>query len=171
MKGFGYHDSLDFLQSSFGFVNDKSKPLLMVIAMLSYIGENFLGFKAIFLLGYFLLISLEWGSGIAASRRRGEAHESRKLGRMILKIGLYTLLIGSLNMMAMGANFPSALGFELDPFQWIYWLVLVIIIWQLVVSVLENFTALGQRWAGIALKIINRKFYEKLDLQDDQNKP
>ena len=64
-------------------------------------------------------------------------------------------------------DFPSIGGFEFDPFHWLYWIVLIAIIWQLVVSLLENLDSLGFRFAKVLLKIINKKFYKTFELDDE----
>ena len=105
-----------------------------------------------------------------ASSKRGEKHESRKFGRMLLKIATYLVHIYILHTFSANVEFPSLGGFEFDPFHWLYWIVLIGIIWQLVVSLLENLDCLGFRFAKVLLKIINKKFYKTFEL-DDNNSP
>ena len=117
-----------------------------------------------------MLLIFEWITGVQASRKRGEKHESRKFGRMLLKIATYLVPIYILHTFSANVEFPSLGGFEFDPFHWLYWIVLIGIIWQLVVSLLENLDCLGFRFAKVLLKIINKKFYKTFEL-DDNNSP
>lgn len=165
LEGLGFKDWFDFKTSSFGFMNSE---LVIKIAIsfgaLASIIQTLFGIDWLFLIGYFIFICFEWISGVLASYRKGEKHESRKLGRMLFKIAVYTLLIMCLNLFHSRSHWPVILGYEIDPFLWLYWVVLLIIIWQLLVSILENLQVLGYKWAGIALKIINKKFYKQFDL-------
>lgn len=165
LKGFGFENYIDFSKSSFGFVGFKAGVIASFLAGVVAKSEYLFGVKFMFLVAYVALILLEWVSGVLASLSKGEEHKSRKLGRMILKVFTYAVLMLILNQFARTTSFPEVMGFDLNPFVWLYWVILLIIIWQLIVSLLENFKKLGFRWADIALKVINRKFYEKLDIE------
>jgi len=88
---------------------------------------------------------------------------------MLLKIATYLVPIYILHTFSANVEFPSLGGFEFDPFHWLYWIVLIGIIWQLLVSLLENLDCLGFRFAKVLLKIINKKFYKTFELEDDYN--
>lgn len=163
MQGFGFLSLDTFKISAFGFMTSKIFNIAFLIAVVNTV----FGFNHVFLFAYSLLIVFEWFTGVRASLKRGEKHESRKLGRMILKLGVYSLPIYVLNTFNKNANFPTVFGYELDPFLWLYWTVLLVIIWQLLISLLENLDCLGFRWAGVALKIINKRFYKQFDLDNE----
>ena len=163
LQGFGFRDSKDFLHSSFGHTFSMLFIKMDVILSFLFATVHFLfGFNHLFLTAYVVLLVFEWITGVQASRKRGEKHESRKFGRMILKIATYLVPIYILHTFSANVEFPSVAGF--------YWIVLIGIIWQLVASLLENLDCLGFRFAKVLLKIINKKFYKTFEL-DDNNSP
>ena len=170
LQGFGFKNSHDFLQSTFGHLNSLSIIKMDIILSFLFGTVHFLfGFNHLFLTAYVVLLIFEWITGVQASRKRGEKHESRKFGRMLLKIATYLVPIYILHTFSSNVAFPSIGGFEFDPFHWLYWVVLIAIIWQLVVSLLENLDCLGFRFAKVLLKIINKKFYKTFELNDNDD--
>lgn len=171
LEGFGFRDMADFRFSTFGFMGSNAlMNWAAIAAAFATFTHAFFGFSTSFLIAYVVLILFEWITGVTASLKRGEKHESRKLGRMFLKIIVYSLLIYIPNTFSKEAQFPEAFGYEVDPFLWLYWVILFVIIWQLVVSILENLDSLKFKFAGVLLKIINRKFYKNFDLEDESRK-
>lgn len=172
LDGFGFKNLDDFLSSTFGFLNSQNviKTDLVLGTLVSAVSFLF-GFNHFFLFAFVVLLGFEWYTGVKASLKRGEEHKSRKIGRMLLKIATYLTPIYILNTFAANSKFPVIMGYELDPFVWLYWIFLVGVIWQLFVSLLENYKCLGYRWAEVLLKIINKKFYEQFNLEDDNNNP
>lgn len=171
LQGFGFMHVKDFLKSSFGFIYS-SNLVIKWDLILGFILSAFpilFGFNHLFFYGFVFLVVIEWISGIKASFRRNERHESRKFGRMLLKLATYCTLIHILNLFTSNMDFPEVAGFEFDPFLWMYWAVLIAIIWQLLVSVLENLETLGFQGATIILKIINKKFYKTFEIENDEN--
>ncbi|WP_027391775.1 phage holin family protein [Aquimarina latercula] len=168
LQGFGFINYADFKTSSFGFMSDKIINLAAIGAVITSITTEIFGITPFFSIAYVVLIIFEWQTGLRASLKRGEKHESRKLGRMILKVATYTIPVYVLNTFQKEVVFPSVLGYEIDPFVWLYWTVLLVIIWQLLVSLLENLDALGYRYASTLLKIINKQFYKHFDIHEDQ---
>jgi phage-related holin len=171
LKGFGFIDIGDFFKSSFGFIytsNSIIKIDLIVAFIFSTVSFLF-GFNHLFLIAYVVLLLFEWITGIRASLKRGEPHESRKFGRMLLKIAAYLVPIYILNTFATNSDFIKIMDYELDPFSWLYWAVLLGIIWQLLISLLENLDSLGFRYAKIMITIINKKFYKQFELDADNS--
>lgn len=168
LDGFGFKNIADFKTSTFGFVSSKHIQLLCAISgfMVTLVDKLF-GFNWQFLMAYASLIIYEWITGVKASKKRGEAHQSRKTGRMLLKISVYTVLIIILNTFKSNTQFPVLFDFELDPFEFLYWFYLIIVIWQLTISVAENLVCLGYKWADKFIKVVNRTFYKKLELKED----
>jgi len=167
LQGFGFRNGADFVRSSFGHTFSWAfiKWDLLISAVFGTIHFLF-GFNHLFFTAFVILLVIEWGTGILASQKRGEAHESRKFGRMLLKIAVYLGLIYNLHTFSENVSFPIFGDFEFDPFHWLYWVVLIAIIWQTLVSVLENLECLGFRFAAVLLRIINRRFYRTFDLDD-----
>jgi hypothetical protein len=170
LDGFGFENWTDFKCSAFGFM--LSAKIVSGAAIFGFIAstiKELFGVSYVFFVAYAVLIIFEWITGVRASIHRGEKHESRKLGRMILKVATYSLPIYVLNTFQKEVKFPEVLGYEIDPFVWLYWTVLLVIIWQLLVSLLENLDALNFKYAKMLLIIINKKFYEKFDLNNGEN--
>lgn len=170
LQGFGFDNLTDFKKSAFGFMfSEKVIAGGSVVAFLTALAdsiESLFGINHAFFTAYAILIIFEWFSGIGASRKRKEQHSSRKLGRMILKIAAYSIPLYVLNTFSKNIVFPIVFGYEVDPFTWLYYTVLMVIIWQLLVSLLENLDVLGVPFASKLLKIINKKFYSQLGLDD-----
>ncbi len=169
LEGFGFENWLDFKLSTFGFITIKTiNASAFLTGLVTFIDTAF-GFNHKFLIAYVVLIIGEWATGVIASHNRGEKHESRKLGRMMLKVAVYSLMIYIPNTFQKESHFPEVFGYELDPFLWLYWIVIFVIIWQLVISVLENLKSLKFNFADVLLKVINKKAYEKLGIDEDSN--
>ncbi len=172
LQAFGFENFKDLKISTFGFILNK---WVLISSIITAGGINvlnskcpFFGLQYRFFIAYVGLVLFEWLTGVLASFHRGEKHESRKLGRMLLKVFIYTLLIALLHQL----TFIELFGFTnvsqmFNPFTWLYWMMLVVIVWQLWVSVLENLDDLGFRFAKIALKLINKTFENKLKINED----
>lgn len=169
LEGFGFANSLDFNKSLTGYVNEKIVYSIALISGFASLSESIFGVNAIFMTAYALLIIFETLTGIQASKKRGEKLESRKMGRMILKLGVYSSIIILLNLFKDNVSFPVMMDFELNPFNWLYWTTLLVIIWQLLISLLENLDDLNFRFAKVLLQIINKKFYEGLKITQDKS--
>jgi len=165
LKGFGFIDVTDLKASTFGFVTTTTLKYSGVFALV----KTLFGVDWLFFIAYVALISLEWYTGVKASFKQGKVHESRKLGRMFLKIMIYMSLLFILNSFKNGVKTPVFEGFEINPFAWLYWVVLFVIIWQLLISVLENLNVLGFKWAKKAIEVINISASKKLGIKNGEN--
>lgn len=168
LEGFGFKNWSDFKGSAFGFIlSEKVLSMAAVSGFIASMIKELLGFSHLFLIAFVLLNVFELVTGIRASYLRNEPHESRKLGRMLLKITTYTIFIFILNTFQKEVNFPVVFGYEVDPFVFLYWVVLLTIIWQLVISTLENLANLNYKFAKMAIRIINKRFYTNFDLTEE----
>lgn len=168
LQGFGFENLEDFLKSTFGFINSSSIIKIDIVLAFVFSSITFLfGFNHLFLIAFVVLLCFEWWTGIRASIKRGEAHESRKFGRMLLKIATYLTPIYILNTFSKNSDFPVVMGYEVDPFTWLYWAYIIAVIWQLLVSLLENYKTLGYKFAEVLLKIINKKFYKTFEIEEE----
>ena len=171
LAAFGFSNWYEFKESTFGFIMSlKIISLSALFATVSTVINDVFGFSHLFLVAYILLLIFEYLTGVIASIKRKEKHESRKLGRMLLKIAVYLVPIYILNTFQKEVEFPSIADYEIDPFKWLYWTVVLVIVWQLIVSLLENMEQLNFKYAGILLKIINRRFYKKFELEEEEKK-
>ena len=170
LEAFGFLSIEAFLKSAFGYMDSEKVIIGSTVvggfATLADGIQNVFGINHIFFIAYAVLIIFEWITGVAASLNKGDLHSSRKLGRMLLKISVYSVPIYLFNTFSKNFQFPEIAGFEFDPFAWLYHVVLVVIVWQLFVSLLENLSALRYKYAVVLLRIINKKFYAQLGIDD-----
>ncbi len=167
LKGFGYTDISDFSTSVFkiAFIDNGKITLLllMIIGTIRTFIKDALGLDMIVFLAFVVLIIAEFQTGLKASMsKKGERFQSRKFGRMILKIGTYILIIWVLYSFSSKLFVPDFLGFEVNPFKWLYYMVFLMIVFQLFISWMENLAVLGYSEAkgilGIALRKFNKWF-------------
>lgn len=170
LDGFGFSGWTDFQISSFGFVTLKVAYLSTILAAMSTAISELFGISYLFFIAYVVLLVFEWLTGVGASFKRKEKHESRKLGRMMLKVSVYLVPLYILNAFQKEVLFPVVFGYEIDFFSWLYWIFLFVVIWQLFVSLLENLEHLNIRYASVLLRIVNKKFYEKFDIEEEGSK-
>lgn len=171
LDGFGFEGWSEFKTSAFGALL-ASKTAIKATGALGVLAawlDSAFGLSLAFLTAYCVLICFEWWSGVKAAARKGIPHQSRKVGRMLFKIAVYSVPIYVLNQFATQTTAPVVLGFELDPFAWLFHIVLFGIIWQLVVSLLENLDTLGFKWAKQLIRLINSKFYNHFGLKEHDN--
>ncbi len=169
LQAFGFTNFQDLSKSTFGFITNKTLIVGSIASIFTTeLSVSLFGVNWAFLSAYVGLILTEWVTGVLASFHRAEKHESRKLGRMLLKVFIYSLLIALLNQMTK-IDFKYSFMESFNPFLWLYWVMISIIIWQLWVSVLENLDCLGFRFAKVALKVINKKFENDLKIKDNEN--
>lgn len=170
LDGFGFKNLEDFLHSTFGSLNSYYVLKMdIILATLASIVSFLFGFNHLFLIAFSVLLAFEWYTGVLASLRRGEKHSSRKFGRMLLKIATYLTPIYILNTFASNSYFPVIMGYEIDPFVWLYWVYVIAVVWQLIVSLLENYKSLGYKWADVLLRIINKKFYQQFEIEEEND--
>lgn len=163
LNGFGYSDAPDFYSTVFKLL---CLPRLGFWALLCSLGGFILdvtGLDAPVLFSFVILLVAEFYTGVkVAILRKGERFKSRKFGRMILKIGVYILILSLLNIFSLKIDIPDLFGFPLNPFRWLYYSVLIAIIFQLVISWLENLGSLGYKEtrtiAGFVLRRFNKWF-------------
>jgi hypothetical protein len=165
LQGLGFESYAEFKISTFGFM---TIHLIKLSAVLAFV-ETIFGVDWVFLIAYSVLIALEWWSGVQASYKKGEKHESKKLGRMLFKLAVYSLILFILNTFEARTQFPILFNYEIDPFLWLYWTALIVIIWQLFISLLENLEVLEFPFASKLLLIINKKFYKQFEINEQSN--
>ncbi len=159
LQGFGFASGKEYIASTFGFMaSSKVITWSGLVALASTFLQDYLGFSFMVFSAFVALNIFEFSTGVKASKKRGEKVESRKMGRMFLKVGTYITIIWMLHSFKNGFDFPEILEFELNPFPILYWAFIAGVIYQLFKSLLENMNALGWKEAGGALaRIIHQK--------------
>jgi len=105
--------------------------------------SELIGMPPIMFLAFMVLVVLEGITGITASLKSGDKFKSRSFSRIIIKGLVYSILMFILNSFTIGTKAPEALGMELDPWLFLYHAVGFGIMFQMLVSVLENLARLG----------------------------
>ena len=106
-----------------------------------------------------LLFILEFLTGVSASVFvKGERFNSWKMGRMVLKIFIYSTILAVFYILSTHiGGFTIGKSFTFNFFQWTYYIVLNLLILQLLISVLENLEVLGFKEAAPLLRLFRRK--------------
>ncbi len=159
LTAFGFLNYKDYLGSTFGYMmSPRALSVSIVIGYVSSLLKQHLGFSLVVFLAFVVLNFLEFKTGVKASKRKGQKVESRKMGRMFLKVGTYVIIIWILNAFQTELKFPSIMNFQLNPFIVVYWAFLAGVIYQLFISLLENLVALGFHEADGVLGFVIRKY-------------
>jgi phage-related holin len=156
MQEFGFHSSMDFLSSTFGYL---TKPPVLVVsfsfATIGTIVEKFIGLDPVVYLAFIVLLFVEFFTGIRASLKEGKKLYSKRFGRVILKLLVYTTLIGVIHIFKTRLDIPKIYDFEINVYSMIYYAVLNLIVIQLILSVLENLSRLGYKESSKIYKAIS----------------
>jgi len=163
LKGFGYENLTDFKTTVFKLYYFNCATCLSVLAGIAgsvrMFLEKSLGLDILVTGVFVLLIIFEMQTGIKASViKHNQKIKSRKVGRMLLKIGVYICILFMLHTLASRMKFPSIYELNLNPFMWLYYTVFIGIVFQLFISYLENLSTLGYAEARGLVGIVLRKY-------------
>ena len=111
-----------------------------------------------------MLLIIEFATGISASIREGKKIESRKFGRFICKVFIYTLMIGVVHILNTSADGRIVS----KVYTFIYWVIVDYISLQLIISVFENLSRLGFQETSKVFKKINKYLCKWFDLKDEK---
>lgn len=167
IKEFGFDCSAELVNSSFGFC--ASKPMLAVgfsTATIATFVENYIGLDPLVYIAFMLLLFMEFLTGIKASVKEGVRIQSKRFGRVILKLLIYTILIGIVHTFRARLEVPKFLGNQINIYGWIYFMTINLIVLQLLLSVFENLNRLGFEESSRVYKAISRgvkKFFKLVD--------
>lgn len=174
LQGFGYFDLHDFYTTLIKTTTPKLLVLMSVTsitlgAIREFI-EKAMGLDILVLGVFVFLIIAEWQTGIKADmKKRNSKFQSRKMGRMILKIGVYNGILLMLYTFASKTKSLDFVGFEVNPLAWLYYAVFIGIIFQLVISYLENLGVLGYSEAKGLAGIVLRKYNKWFDFDGEKD--
>lgn len=174
LQGFGYLDVQDFQTTAFKmFYFGNLKAFIAISLTLGTIREFIItstGLDVIFWCVFVFLIIAEWQTGMKVDMiKRGNKFQSRKFGRMVLKIGVYIAILLALFALSETTKHKSFIGFDVNPLGWLYYVVMVAIVFQLVISYLENLGNLGYKEARGIAGIVLRKYNKWFEFEGDQN--
>jgi len=175
LDAFGY-SSIQELNQSCWHIGNKTIANLTIgmsisLGAVSMVLQNVTGFDPVTLWAFAGLIVMETISGIQVALKNGGKFSSRKFGRMFLKLGYYLGIIVVLHRFSTLTNFAQIAGVEMDPFLWLYHAFSVAIVFQLIVSLLENLGRLGFKESKSIGGVILKKFNKWFDLDNDPDDP
>lgn len=169
LAGLGFSSTGDLMESTFHV--SSAKPILLTSFSLGTIAlfiEQYLGLSAGVYLVFIVLIGAEFWTGILASRAKGKKIQSRKMGRMLVKMSVYTLIIGGLHTFAMGLIVPDIFGYEVNIYEWIYYAALNYIVIQLLISLFENLTELGFEETSGVFRFLKKRLEKWFELKNTE---
>lgn len=174
LQGFGYHNAQDFYSTVFKFAYlSDMKIFISTSLILGTIREFTIvstGLDIVFWCAFLFLIIAEWQTGLKVDIiKRGQKFQSRKFGRMILKIFVYITIISVLHNLAENTKRVVIEDFELNPFGWLYYVVVVAITFQLVISWFENLGNLGYKEAKGLSGVVLRKYNKWFEFEGQKN--
>lgn len=174
LQGFGYENLTDFHTTIFKafYIPNYQIIILMTITLgtIREFIENLMGLDIFVLIGFVFLIVAEWQTGVKADMiKRKQKFQSRKVGRMILKIGVYNAILFILYIFSSKTKTLDFVGFEVNPMSWLYYMVFVMIIFQLVISYFENLGVLGYKEAGGISGMILRKYNKWFEFDGEKD--
>jgi hypothetical protein len=153
-----------------GIKFDVNITIVAVAGLLKVMLPEVIGFDWIVLSAFVFLIAAEFQTGLKVSRRiRKERFKSRPFTRMIVKIGVYASILIVLNQFAKKIDAPDIMGISLNPFVWLYYTVLIAIVFQLLISWLENLGMLGYKETRTIAGFILRKFNAWFEFDGSKN--
>lgn len=167
LKGFGYKSLDDLSTTLFKFLYMKNAkltvPIVITVGTVREFIEQMMGLDVYVIIAFILLICFEFQTGLkVAMKKKNERFQSRKFGRMFLKIAVYIQMLWVLYQFSSKMATKEFIGFEINPFGWLYYIVFVGIVFQMVISYLENLSALGYDEAkglhGVVLRRFNKWF-------------
>jgi hypothetical protein len=158
LKGFGFNSLSEFSTS---IIKPDASRLAASAALgaMRLLVAGYTGLDFVVFLAFVVLIIAEFQTGLKVSIKvKGERFKSRLFGRMILKIGTYVMIVSVLFAFASKVSMPSLLGFEINPFMWLYHSVFIAIVFQLFISWMENLGCLGYHESKTIAGFVLRKF-------------
>lgn len=169
-KAYGFTDSMDFLQSTFHVSSIKMIILSSItLGTLATKFESVMGIEPAVYMVFVILIAVEFWTGIKASLKAGKKIQSRKWGRMIIKIGIYSTMLGCINILSNSVGNIDLKFFQTNIYEWLYYIVFNMVVIQLIMSIFENLTKLGYKETSKIFKVVSQKFEKwfELDKVDD----
>jgi len=172
LQGFGFNNVNDYVRSTFPVKGSNHRIAILggVLGSLRMFLHDFAGMDIAVFVSFVVLIVAEFHTGVKVDRiKRKNKFQSRKAGRMIFKVGTYMLILVLLNSFAKGVDFPQINGFDVNPFQWLYYAVFITIVFQLFISWLENLSCLGYKESATIIGVLLKKFNKWFELDGSKN--
>ncbi len=171
VQGLGFDSMPEFIESTIR-VSAIKKTLLtsMSLGTIALFIEENLGISFMVYICFLLLIASEIWTGIGASKAKGIKIQSRKGGRMIIKMGIYTTIIGVLYRFSLELKSPEIpiLNVDVNIWAWTYYVVLTQITFQLFLSVLENLSDMGYKETNTIVRVLYKAMNKWFELKQEE---
>lgn len=139
-----------------------SGNIIITIAALTQVLGDLFGLQPQILIGFIVLILLEFGTGIGASLSNGQKVQSKKMARVFTKLAIYGLLLFGLNSMT-GLQAFNFWGFEISLWDYIFWVFFCGTSFTLFISILENLDRMGFKETHVIHKLLQGKLQLFID--------
>lgn len=140
----GFDSTSGFLDSTFHVDSiQKTIGASVVLGTLATWFETVFGFGVVVGIAIFVLFILELITGIKASKKEGKKFNSTKFNAGFIKAFIYFAMIGATNLLKENIEVKTVLGYELNYYEWIHYVLYNFAILQYIISNLENFERLG----------------------------
>ena len=171
MQEWGYNNFTEFTTSTFGYMKPKIIALSGGLGVAEVKFEEFIGLTPMVYIAFALILIMEFFTGIKASLKEGKLIDSNKWQRVILKLIIYTLVLGVINIFKEQFVVPEIMGLEINIYAWIFYAVINLVVIQMILSVLENLSRLGFEETSMIFKAIKQKLNKwfKLDVNERGN--
>lgn len=153
----GFIGILDFLVSCFGFMVNKYSLILSIFLGMSL--NSLVGIEPAIFLTIFTIFILEIVTGIIASVViKKEKFDKEKLTRSMIKLVAYPLLLAIIHQLTtFEITNISFFDFNIDIFEITYNALIILIVIQVLISLLENFSAMGFKELDIIVNLFRKK--------------
>lgn len=140
----GFVDGYHLLNSAFHPEFLKSSVLLSIGgASVAYYLEYLLGLDIPMGISILLLYSLEFYTGLKASKKEGVPFDSELFGKGWLKLLIYLIMLGTSHIFSIHADIKPFFGITFNIYEWLHYGFFNYIVINLFWSNLENFKRLG----------------------------
>jgi len=166
----GYKDTAHFIESTFhpDFAS-QAVAISTSLAAIAYYFKVLFGIELPVGIVIFILFFMEMYTGIKASKRKNIGWKSDQFGKGWLKLGVYWVLIGCLNILDIYAVSPKFIGFEMDIYAFVYYAWLNFVLLQLIGSNIENFIKLGWDKKSMLVRLLAKIYNIKTDEDEDKS--
>lgn len=170
LLAFGFDNIRDYQDSLFGGIKHTHTLIFCSVAgVISTIVHDLIGLEAkvyVALIGLFLL---EFTTGVYLSvsiqKKRFNAH---KLGRIVIKMFVYTGILILFNTFKEHLGGMDVIHLSFNFFEWIYYIILNLLILQLAVAVFENLEDCGWKEAALFTKLFKKKLDTISDIEEEE---
>jgi hypothetical protein len=156
---FGFEDVRDFSAS---FIHINLTPFLILLAWACGIIELMFGLKILTLCAFIILLIVELVSGIWASKVKGIKITSHRFNRFIAKLFLWLVCFFIINSLKREQECGTVLFYL---YSWLYQTVMTFVIFEYLLSVIENIGAITGKSNFALINTIIRKLSEVCGLK------